>query len=192
MLLGIIVFSLLFVTFVVFGTLFVCNKGFFLVSGYRTLTAEQKKEFAEKNNLKKAFMFYAYYCYAVALVTLVALIGVIFSITEIVLVCYLVFGAGTIATMIISNNHDAYRIVPVSTETTVKSTPVVAPVQDEAVKVEPKTEEKVVEEKKEEKVEEKAQKPATKKSTTTTKKSTTAKTGTKTTATKSATKKSTK
>lgn len=202
MILGVIVFSLLFLVFVVFGTLLICGKGYFLISGYRNLTDEQKVEFVSKNNLKKVFAFYAYYCYAVAVVTLVALIGACVDSMVVIFVCYLLFGAGTIATMIVANANSAYKITPVNTDI-VKSTPVIIPEVPEAKKVEPKVEEKVEdkEEEKVEKVEEKvaekkapAKKPATKSTTTksTTTKSTTKSTGTKSATTKKTTTKSTK
>lgn len=195
MILGVIVFSLLFLVFVVFGTLLICGKGYFLISGYRNLTDEQKVEFVSKNNLKKVFAFYAYYCYAVAVVTLVALIGACVDSMVVIFVCYLLFGAGTIATMIVANANSTYKITPVNTDI-VKSTPVIIPEVPEAKKVEPKVEEKV-EDKVEEKVTEKkapAKKPATKSTTTksTTTKSTTKSTGTKSATTKKTTTKSTK
>ena len=188
MILGIVVSSLLFLVFVVFGTLFICGKGYFFISGYRTLTDAQKELFVSKNNLKKVFTFYSYYCYAVALVTLVALVGVLVNSMVIIFVCYLVFSAGTVAAMIIVNANSAYKINPIDVSI-MKSTPVVNPEQPKVEKVEldkveepapvkkapaktatPKTTEKPAEEKVEEKVEEKpaetnpvAKKPATKK-----------------------------
>ena len=42
MLLGVIVFSLLFIVFVVFGTLLISGKGYVFISGYRNLTNEEK------------------------------------------------------------------------------------------------------------------------------------------------------
>lgn len=189
--LGIIVFSLLFIAFVVFGTLFAVGKCYFLLSGYKKLTEEQKKTFENQNNLKKAFMFYAIYCFAVALVTLVALIGACFGVTEVAIVCYVVSIAGTIATMIVLNSHDEFKIVPIKTEVVVKSTPVVEPKEEVAVKVEFAEEKVVVEPTEEKPVAKKApaKKPAASKTTTT--KTTTAKKST-TSTTKKAPAKTTK
>ena len=200
MLLGVIVFSLLFIAFVVFGTLLLCGKGYFFISGYRSLNSVERVEFVSKNNLKRTFDFYAYYCFAVALITLVALVGVLLPNMIIIFVCYLVFGAGTVATLIVANVH-SFKVIPVGNEV-VKSTPVVTPEYPEAKKVEAEpvvekvepAEEKVepvVEEKVEEVKEEKpveVKKPAPKKPAT---KSTTKKPPTKSTTTKSATKKTT-
>jgi hypothetical protein len=182
--LGIIVFSLLFIAFVVFGTLFAVGKCYFLLSGYKSLTEEQKKAFENQNNLKKAFMFYSVYCFAVALVTLVALIGACFGITEVAIICYVVSIAGTIATMIVLNSHDEFKIVPLKTEIVVKSTPVVEPKEEVAVKVE------LVEEKPEVVVEQAEEKPAVKKAPA--KKPAAAKTTTKATTTKKSTTTTTK
>ena len=101
MVLGIIVFSLLFVVFVALGTLLLCNKGYFLISGYRSLSDANKELFKSKNNLKKVFEFYAYYCFAVAVITLVALVGACVESMVIIFISYLVFGAGTIAAKVV-------------------------------------------------------------------------------------------
>ncbi len=187
MIIGVIVFSILFVLFVALGTLLLCDKGYFLISGYRTLSNEEKTQFVEKNNLKKSFLFYAGYCYAVAIVTLIALIGACCNSMVTVFVSYLLFGAGTVASLIVLNATTAFKIVPLHQENVVlsnkkievegkeeiESTPVVV----EEVKVE---EQPVVEEN-----------PAPVKKTTT-KKSTSAKlrTGTKSTTAKKTTTKS--
>ena len=137
MVLGIIVFSLLFVVFVALGTLLLCGKGYFLISGYRTLSDANKELFKSKNDLKKVFTFYAYYCYAVALVTLVALIGACVDSMVIIFISYLVFGAGTVAAMIIANSSAVYKINPIDVSI-IKSTPVVNPTPEVAEKVEEK------------------------------------------------------
>lgn len=178
MVLGLIVFSMLFIVFVVFGTLLMCGKGYFLISGYKSLSNEKKIEFVNKNNLKKVFQFYAYYCFAVALVTLVALIGVLLDSMGTIFICYLIFGTGTIATMIILNTNSTYKIVPVEKDTIIKSEPVVLPEREEAKKVEiiEDIDEKAVKEiiaeveekETEKKVAEPAKKSTTKKSTTST------------------------
>lgn len=204
MVLGLIVFSMLFIVFVVFGTLLMCGKGYFLISGYRSLSNEKKIEFVNKNNLKKVFQFYAYYCFAVALVTLVALIGVLLDSMGTIFICYLIFGTGTIATMIILNTNSTYKIVPVENATIIKSEPVVLPEREEAKKVEiiEDIDEKAVKEiiaeveekETEKKVEAPAKKSTTKKSTTstnTTKPKTTSKSTTKSTVAKTTTKKNT-
>lgn len=167
MVLGIIVFSLLFVVFVALGTLLLCGKGYFLISGYRALTDSNKELFKSKNNLKKVFEFYAYYCYAVALVTLLALIGACVNSMVIIFICYLVFGAGTIAAMIVSNSSAVYKINPIDVSIIKSSTPVANPTPEVAEKVEEKKApakkepakkaEPKVEEVKEEKVKEKTE-----------------------------------
>lgn len=116
MLLGVIVFSLLFIVFVVFGTLLISGRGYVFISGYRNLTNEEKTEFVAKNNLKKIFSFYSYYCFGVAGVTLLALIGACCNSMVVIFVSYLLFGAGTIATLIIVNANSNYKIVPVNKE----------------------------------------------------------------------------
>lgn len=189
MIIGVIVFSILFVLFVALGTLLLCDKGYFLISGYRTLSNEEKTQFVEKNNLKKTFLFYAMYCYAVALVTLVALIGACCNNMVTVFVSYLLFGAGTVAALIVLNATTTFKIVPLHQENVVLSNKKIevegkdevesAPVVVEEVKVE---EQPVVEEK-----------PAPAKKPTTAKKSTSTKlrTGTKPATTKTTTKKAT-
>ena len=137
MVLGIIVFSLLFVVFVALGTLLLCNKGYFLISGYRSLSDANKELFKSKNNLKKVFEFYAYYCFAVAVITLVALVGACVESMVIIFISYLVFGAGTIAAMIVSNSSAVYKINPIDVSI-IKSTPVINPTPEVAEKVEEK------------------------------------------------------
>ena len=137
MVLGIIVFSLLFVVFVALGTLLLCNKGYFLISGYRSLSDANKELFKSKNNLKKVFEFYAYYCFAVAVITLVALVGACVESMVIIFISYLVFGAGTIAAMIVSNSSAVYKINPIDVSI-IKSTPVINPAPETAEKVEEK------------------------------------------------------
>ena len=121
MIIGVIVFSILFVLFVALGTLLLCDKGYFLISGYRSLTEEEKTQFVEKNNLKKSFLFYAMYCFAVALVTLVALIGACCNNMVTVFVSYLLFGAGTVAALIVLNATTTFKIVPLNQEHVVLS-----------------------------------------------------------------------
>ena len=121
MIIGVIVFSILFVLFVALGTLLLCDKGYFLISGYRSLTEEEKTQFVEKNNLKKSFLFYAMYCFAVALVTLVALIGACCNNVVTVFVSYLLFGAGTVAALIVLNATTTFKIVPLHQENVVLS-----------------------------------------------------------------------
>ena len=185
MIIGVIVFSILFVLFVALGTLLLCDKGYFLISGYRSLTEEEKTQFVEKNNLKKSFLFYAMYCFAVALVTLVALIGACCNNVVTVFVSYLLFGAGTVAALIVLNATTTFKIVPLHQENVVLSNKKIEVEGKEEVESAPV----VVEETKveEQQLEEK---PATVKKTTA-KKSTSAKlrTGTtKTTTKKTATK----
>lgn len=193
MLLGVIVFSLLFIVFVVFGTLLISGKGYVFISGYRNLTNEEKTEFVAKNNLKKIFSFYSYYCFGVAGVTLLALIGACCNSMVVIFVSYLLFGAGTIATLIIVNANSNYKIVPVNKENKIisKNSAQIKPELMEATEVTLKFEkeessndlEPNVEEKEENVVENKTQ---NKKSTTGTKK-----TPSKTTKTNSSAKKST-
>lgn len=195
MILGVIVFSLLFVVFVVFGTLLICGKGYIFVSGYRGLTDEEKQEFVSKNNLKKIFSFYAYYCFAVAGVTLLALIGACCNSMVVIFISYLLFGAGTIATLIIVNVNSNFKMVPVVKDNKVVSnnTAQVKPEHKTATEVNltvEKEEEPAVENKAESAKEVETKTPAKR---TTTKKGTTSsagtkKTSTKTTATKSSTK----
>lgn len=183
MIIGVIVFSILFVLFVALGTLLLCDKGYFLISGYRSLTEEEKTQFVEKNNLKKSFLFYAMYCFAVALVTLVALIGACCNNVVTVFVSYLLFGAGTVAALIVLNATTTFKIVPLHQENVVLSNKKIEVEGKEEVESAPV----VVEETKveEQPVEEK---PATAKKTTA-KKSTSAKlrTGTTKTTTKKTT-----
>lgn len=113
MILGVIVFSLLFITFIVFGTLLIIKKGYWLVSGYKTLTEEEKKEFLAKNDVNKLFYFYAYYCFAVAGILILALIGAAISNMIIIFISYLLFGAGTIASLIVVNFNPTFKIRPV-------------------------------------------------------------------------------
>ena len=193
MLLGVIVFSLLFIVFVVFGTLLISGKGYVFISGYRNLTNEEKTEFVAKNNLKKIFSFYSYYCFGVAGVTLLALIGACCNSMVVIFVSYLLFGAGTIATLIIVNANSNYKIVPVNKENKIisKNSAQIKPELMEATEVTLKVEkeessndlEPNVEEKEEKAVENKTQ---NKKSTTGTKK-----TPSKTSKTNSSAKKST-
>lgn len=193
MLLGVIVFSLLFIVFVVFGTLLISGKGYVFISGYRNLTNEEKTEFVAKNNLKKIFRFYSYYCFGVAGVTLLALIGACCNSMVVIFVSYLLFGAGTIATLIIVNANSNYKIVPVNKENKIisKNSAQIKPELMEATEVTLKFEkeessndlEPNVEEKEENVVENKTQ---NKKSTTGTKK-----TPSKTSKTNSSAKKST-
>ena len=193
MLLGVIVFSLLFIVFVVFGTLLISGKGYVFISGYRNLNNKEKTEFVAKNNLKKIFSFYSYYCFGVAGVTLLALIGACCNSMVVIFVSYLLFGAGTIATLIIVNANSNYKIVPVNKENKIisKNSAQIKPELMEATEVTLKVEkeessndlEPNVEEKEENVVENKTQ---NKKSTTGTKK-----TPSKTTKTNSSAKKST-
>ena len=113
MILGVVVFSLLFVTFIVFGTLLMIKKGYWLVSGYKGLTDEEKKEFLEKNNINKLFYFYAIYCFSVAAILILALIGAILSNMVIIFITYLLFGAGTIASLIVVNFNPTFKVKPI-------------------------------------------------------------------------------
>ena len=183
MIIGVIVFSILFVLFVALGTLLLCDKGYFLISGYRSLTDEEKAQFVEKNNLKKSFLFYAVYCLAVAAVTLVALIGACCNNMTTVFVSYLLFGAGTVASLIVLNATTTFKIVPINQQNVVLSNKKIEVEGKEEVEDAPV----VVEEVKEE-VKPVEEEPAPAKKTTA-KKATSAKlrTGTKTTTTKKTT-----
>ena len=181
---GVIVFSILFVLFVALGTLLLCDKGYFLISGYRSLKEEEKAQFVEKNNLKKSFLFYAVYCFAVAAVTLMALIGTCFESMATVFISYLLFGAGTVAALIVLNATTTFKIVPLHQENVVLSNKKIEVEGKEEVEEAPVVVEEV-------KVEEEAkveETPKTTKKATTTKKSTSAKLRTGTT-TKKTTKK---
>ena len=74
---------------------------------------------------------------AVAVITLVALVGACVESMVIIFVCYLVFGAGTVAAMIVSNSSTVYKVNPIDVSI-IKSTPVVNPTPEVAEKVEEK------------------------------------------------------